>query len=189
MKISIITIFTSFMFAGAYVSYDVSVEANLDFSYSINYDGYSYSQSGSDKVDYDDGGITIGFEGNLKGSSGIVPGISYDIVKMKEGNVENGFINIYGKYYTQLGSGLSAWGLLGWNLIADGSDMAQELDNGDSWEGSYSYGFGVKMKNGLSIGYIFNRAIFEMDESSYYGYSASAEFDGSFQRMVVAFHF
>ena len=59
MKLQIIIALTSFIFAGGYVSYDLSVEVSLDAYLSGG--GYSYSYNSPD-IEYDEGAITLGFE-------------------------------------------------------------------------------------------------------------------------------
>ena len=168
-KIVLIMSVLSLSFSGVYLSYDLSVTAFAEAS------GFGYSYS--DEVDYDSGGLTLGYETDLTARDkgvGTVYGLSYDIVKMSntmEFEVNNGFLNLYGKYYTKINNKASAWGLLGYNFPQ--GDI-------DEWDASYSYGLGILLDNGIGFSYIINNITASED---------GVDLEGSYSRVAVSYAF
>ena len=146
-KILLLTLFITFSFAkiGAYVSYDLSADWK--------------ASSGNVSVDdsMDAGALTIGYEMevfNFMKVGSISAGASYDVIGMDDGyNYENQFFNIYGKYFYSIGYGIKIWGSLGYNMPQ--GDL-KDFDDG------ISYGLGLSMDNGISLGYSFNNVSFEV---------------------------
>ena len=163
----IFLIFTlsSFLFPGFWVAYDVSSEVCLE---------------GCD--DFDEGAITVGYEGDLEEGKKLTFAVSYDLKggSFDDSSFESQVLNVFGKYYfTDSEEDVQVWGSLGYGL-----PMGDLDDLGAS--GGMSYGLGLNFNKNIGLSYTaINMSV--DDSYGYYSYYGSVDLE--YNKVALSYSF